>query len=682
MKKGIVLKRNILSVLAMTAVVVTVTTGCGNGVGNNGIEISQQNTGESDIEEADINDSESDVKKAQNDMETSDNVANDSGNMSESAGDYSISSGANISLPRGYVINTDDAVYMRSDKAIIRYENGSSKDSYVYQVDDDMNCNIVDYDVDGDDVYILVNEEDTYTSHIIKAGPNGTIEILTLDPSSYYYQLNYYNNKLYLTTNDENYKSCEYMYDLAETDKELEECPAYAALNTEYDSVSSYSSGTFTYSYELENMGRVVMTDSDDKIYTADLEQDGSVGEIKLVNSDDLGYAVFLGTDYIITKYPGDQDFIYYAVNLDSGEATELATIHKPTTDFAEDDPQLYGVSDPSCYEIAMDSENLYILQVDDNKKTYDMVAYALDGSAQNVIWSDKKNRIYNKSYVEECCFYDYNGCIGMCGDGFIYARATDIYNAETFMRSPSDSYEEHQVGTLPFMTTDNLGSGINVVDACKDYYSTDGNILLYEYRSVYPVFDEAIGANSDAIAKMNSMFEDIAQNGLTAAQKEADDVESIIYNGDAPGGLPYSDTFVFKDIVFQNDDYICISIYSYYYEGGAHGMGNTAYYTFDKATGEELEIRDVVNNSDEEIGEIIYKYLKEAYDAEPEMYFDDAPETYKEYYTGTEYVNWFLSDNGIGIQFSEYEVAPYASGTPTIYIPYSDLDLKINIYD
>ena len=39
-----------------------------------------------------------------------------------------------------------------------------------------------------------------------------------------------------------------------------------------------------------------------------------------------------------------------------------------------------------------------------------------------------------------------------------------------------------------------------------------------------------------------------------------------------------------------------------------------------------------------------------------------------------------YLTKDGVGVEFSEYEVAPYAAGAQNVVIPYSDLKMKISV--
>lgn len=130
---------------------------------------------------------------------------------------------------------------------------------------------------------------------------------------------------------------------------------------------------------------------------------------------------------------------------------------------------------------------------------------------------------------------------------------------------------------------------------------------------------------------------------------------------------VEYSDTY---KVCYLDEDYVGIAANWYeYWNGAIHGMHGTIYYMFDRHTGKRVFITDVVDNSAEEICEIMAPYVETAA------------------YWGTDDEGWetaildegrfFLSEEGIGLHFDVYEIDCYAAGDREIIVPYRAFDLS-----
>lgn len=113
--------------------------------------------------------------------------------------------------------------------------------------------------------------------------------------------------------------------------------------------------------------------------------------------------------------------------------------------------------------------------------------------------------------------------------------------------------------------------------------------------------------------------------------------------------------------------------IEEYRYTGGAHG-GTTFWPFYYDARGRELRLSSFFADTRyiERITAAVRPRLK--YDLERDgMYVEEL------FLAGTEpsegnYVVFSLSDDGITFRFNEYQVAPYAAGTPRVTVPFSEL--------
>ena len=103
-------------------------------------------------------------------------------------------------------------------------------------------------------------------------------------------------------------------------------------------------------------------------------------------------------------------------------------------------------------------------------------------------------------------------------------------------------------------------------------------------------------------------------------------------------------------------------------YTGGVHGNYGVVSWNFDTASGTQLELADVLTDTDG-LDEILTEKIRLKYDFEPfdsldEMLMDYTPEDY----------TWTLDYQGITFYFSPYEIASYAAGLLTATIWFDEM--------
>jgi hypothetical protein len=106
-----------------------------------------------------------------------------------------------------------------------------------------------------------------------------------------------------------------------------------------------------------------------------------------------------------------------------------------------------------------------------------------------------------------------------------------------------------------------------------------------------------------------------------------------------------------------------------YIFTGGAHGMGTTTYYVADRGS---LKILTMTDFFAEPGGEKLRSLIKEelrrrgglAKDAplSAGIYFEDEPPASS---------NFFINDEGLGLRWDPYEIAPYSEGGIEIILPW-----------
>ena len=189
---------------------------------------------------------------------------------------------------------------------------------------------------------------------------------------------------------------------------------------------------------------------------------------------------------------------------------------------------------------------------------------------------------------------------------------------------------------------------------------------------AVDDLFSEMVTSFNQSAESMNE--EAVEQNNeMKEYADEDEDYEyyEMSYSRDITVEVIRSDSKVFSFL-----------IYDYSFTGGAHGMTDALGYSFDVATGKQLEIEDFADK--ETITETAISYIISTIDesdelAKSNLYSDDATGEYaeniREAFEGDFYPEYYLSNTGIVFMFQQYSIAPYAAGILSFTVPYSVIE-------
>ncbi|WP_340077068.1 DUF3298 and DUF4163 domain-containing protein [Leptobacterium sp. I13] len=124
--------------------------------------------------------------------------------------------------------------------------------------------------------------------------------------------------------------------------------------------------------------------------------------------------------------------------------------------------------------------------------------------------------------------------------------------------------------------------------------------------------------------------------------------------------------------VTYQSKRYVCIQLNSYISTGGAHGYGATHFLLFDARSGKPIKFNDLLTDKKGFISyaEIMFRQqenvpLNENINSTGFMFENDAfylPE------------NIGLTDEGLVLQYNQYEIASYADGQKMIILPYDKI--------
>jgi hypothetical protein len=124
--------------------------------------------------------------------------------------------------------------------------------------------------------------------------------------------------------------------------------------------------------------------------------------------------------------------------------------------------------------------------------------------------------------------------------------------------------------------------------------------------------------------------------------------------------------------VLFNSENLLCLEYQKYAFTGGAHGMENISYDIFDTKNGLKLNLKNIFNdNADSLLTNLITGYLIEKYKAKFETNLKDIG-FFVDKVKPNE--NIYLTGNGIGFQYSSYEIAPYSFGLPNVFLEFDKI--------
>lgn len=223
---------------------------------------------------------------------------------------------------------------------------------------------------------------------------------------------------------------------------------------------------------------------------------------------------------------------------------------------------------------------------------------------------------------------------------------------------------------------------------------SADGSRELGSVYAERLVFD----GEGDAVEAMNQTMQELQASVLSAARTdsmnldtemsidtaERDGSEEEVLPQEADAAQPIYSMALTIDgddaITYLDDHYVCVRADGYEYTGGAHGTPFRQYFVFDRETGARLSLSDVVENPVEELQAKVGAAFREL--AEKTNFAFESPEDLEHTVAdGISYESpFYLSETGVVFYYAPYEIASYAEGFPEVTIPYSELEMRIEL--
>ena len=252
-----------------------------------------------------------------------------------------------------------------------------------------------------------------------------------------------------------------------------------------------------------------------------------------------------------------------------------------------------------------------------------------------------------------------------------LYQFDVETDKAEYFVTLNEYSSEDYEYVELPddlYMGEDPESVG-TVEHFDVDYESEDGETLAYISYD-YLVLPE----DNEANKKINKHVQGILDSTKEYMDETVATLKEEMKNSseDAYFGIPYGSDCTLSKIGVNDDKHLSYVMKCYDYLGGAHGMPYWTCLNFDKKTGENISLSEVVGLSEEELKDVCVKYFEGIIEANPDDYWEDALATVREFTTYES--SFLLTKEGIMFFFSPYDLSSYAAGFQAVIIPYEEL--------
>ena len=235
---------------------------------------------------------------------------------------------------------------------------------------------------------------------------------------------------------------------------------------------------------------------------------------------------------------------------------------------------------------------------------------------------------------------------------------------AESFQATVNWDAGQQQV-TITTIEEDGIISSVigSITESIKANDSTE----LINIKANYPILEN----NDDmaGITEINATLKKIAADYVTSIEEEYTEEAEAFYQEAKEDYRAYA----FEMNVTLSFDYsnmLSGMIIKYENTGGAHPNTIKTGFTYDKTTGKEMLLPDIMVGTQTEIQERIITNFHAFIDKNADNFFEDAKTTIEK---EIDHVEFYMAADGIHFFFQLYDIAPYAAGFQEIVIPYAE---------
>lgn len=466
-------------------------------------------------------------------------------------------------------------------------------------------------------------------------------------------------HQMYLRTYDENYNTGYHTIALEENGEIGEEITGTredgrVSIPAGYEEIQILDmEGWLYYAYQNLYFSQILLWD-ENRNYVL---YDPDTGEITELLSSDYSVNYYDGRHllYYLGEYMSEDGAAHqYYRNLNTGEEHELSAEKR----------NVIGADVEGIYYMKHNSET-DLHQTEDQMwyQTYDSLDQGWEGQyLYQITWSPYiKN---NLDLVENSLLTLSHGALYVIED----SGDQTVFASYNWLRGESEN-----AAVLADREINQIG---------QFYYEADEELCEDCGRPVYAYYIEGFTLNGsmpgdEAInAQVQEITDSMIKNAAGVGMDEEEYHEEAYY---MEGSVTCE-----VDLSYYNDRYIGLLWSGYdYYSGAAHGMPYTDFRLYDRETGEELYLDDILASSEEELNAIVARMFEERHDGDEIWewgldYISENAGFMEDHHLKAG--DYYLTDEGLVYYFGAYEVASYAEGMPEVLIPYEELEWKIDL--
>lgn len=247
----------------------------------------------------------------------------------------------------------------------------------------------------------------------------------------------------------------------------------------------------------------------------------------------------------------------------------------------------------------------------------------------------------------------------------------------------PFSIQEDYSLGSLPFkFYSQTYQEKLDIETSVPNYQPAAkiNLVLLYpDLPNGNPLKDtldffitQFLINNKESIASPKSLLDKISSEFFESYFTATEGIEDISTSASLNWEKNLS-----MDIRHNENNVVSIEFEKYAYTGGAHGISITEYAVCDLVKNKKLSLNDFFKeNAKTEIDNILDSKLRKLNGLNQE-------ESLREAGFFIDKVEWsdnfFINNQGIGFFYNVYEIAPYASGTTELFIPFIEIEALLN---
>ena len=128
-------------------------------------------------------------------------------------------------------------------------------------------------------------------------------------------------------------------------------------------------------------------------------------------------------------------------------------------------------------------------------------------------------------------------------------------------------------------------------------------------------------------------------------------------------------------NLIYNDNNFAVLNLTNYYYTGGAHGMNTSGMMCYDFNEKKVIALKDIVNIDSLSLQNLIEKQFRRTNNMKSNRPLTDI--LFENKLPANE--NFYFTSKGIGFVYQPYEVAAYAYGVISVFVPFTELKQSIN---